>query len=112
MASIWEDLGITPVINAQGNRTLLGGNTPVPEVQQVMDEMEEYYVDMGDLFDKVSERIAEMLVMGVPSSSPTRNPPASAARKQPASPMPGFQPSAAAQSMARSRSARLMARIL
>ena len=61
MTNIWEDLGIRPVINAQGNRTLLGGSTPVQEVQDIMDEMDEYYVDMGELIDTVSTRIAEML---------------------------------------------------
>jgi len=61
MTSIWEDIGVTPVLNAMGNRTLLGGNTPSASVRAVMDETEEYYVDMGELIEKVSQRIAEML---------------------------------------------------
>ena len=61
MASIWEEVGVTPVLNAMGNRTLLGGNTPSASVRAVMDESEEYYADMGEVIDKVSLRIAEML---------------------------------------------------
>lgn len=61
MRSIWEEIGVTPVLNAQGNRTLLGGNTPAGAVRAAMDEAEEYYVDMGELIDKTSERIAELL---------------------------------------------------
>lgn len=48
-------------MNAQGNRTLLGGNTPSQAVRDVMDAAEEYYTDMGQLTDRVSERIADML---------------------------------------------------
>ena len=61
MGGIFEDLNIRPVLNAHGNRTALGGNTPSPSVKALMDEMDEYYVDMGDLVDRVGERIAQML---------------------------------------------------
>ena len=61
MSSIYDELGVTPVLNAQGNRTLLGGNTVSPEVKAMMDEAEEYYAHMGDLTNRVSEKIADML---------------------------------------------------
>ena len=61
MSNIYEELGVYPVINAMGHRTLLGGGTPSPEVRAVMDESEEYYADMGELLDRVGERVAEML---------------------------------------------------
>ena len=61
MSNIYEELGVNPVINAMGHRTLLGGGTPSPEVRAVMDESEEYYADMGELIDRVGERVAEML---------------------------------------------------
>ena len=61
MTTVFEELGVRPVINAQGNRTLLGGGTPAPEIRAMMDSIEEYYVHMGELMDVVGERIAGML---------------------------------------------------
>ena len=61
MTTIFEELGVRPVINAQGNRTLLGGGTPSPELRQLMDDAEDYYVNMSELMDAVGVRIADML---------------------------------------------------
>ena len=61
MASIYDELGVRPVLNAQGNRTLLGGSTPSPAVRELMDAMGEYYVDLGELMDSVAVRISDML---------------------------------------------------
>ena len=61
MSGIYDELGVRTVINAQGNRTLLGGNTTHANVHALMDEAEEHYVNMGELMDKVGERIAGML---------------------------------------------------
>ena len=61
MTTIFEELGVRPVINAQGNRTLLGGGTPAPEIREMMDAAEEYYVNMSELMDAVGERISDML---------------------------------------------------
>ena len=61
MTTIFEELGVRPVINAQGNRTLLGGGTPSPEVREMMDAAEDYYVNLSELMDAVGERISDML---------------------------------------------------
>ena len=61
MSGIFQELGVRPVLNAMGNRTLLGGSTPSEGVRALMEEAEEYYVDMGELMDAVGERIAGML---------------------------------------------------
>ena len=61
MVNIFEELGISPVLNGHGNRTALGGNTPSSDVRAIMDAIEEHYVDMGQLADSVGEKIAEML---------------------------------------------------
>ena len=61
MSSIYDELGVSPVINAMGNRTLLGGGTPSPVVRALMDDAEGYYADMGQLMDRVGERVADML---------------------------------------------------
>ena len=61
MTNIYEELGLRPVLNAQGNRTLLGGATPSAQVRALMEAAEEFYIDMGELMDNVAERIAGML---------------------------------------------------
>ncbi|MDP6422879.1 MAG: aminotransferase class V-fold PLP-dependent enzyme [SAR202 cluster bacterium] len=61
MASIFEELNVRPVLNAQGNRTLLGGGTPSETVRTLMDDSEEFYVNLGELMDSVGHRIADML---------------------------------------------------
>ena len=59
--SIYEELGVRPVLNAAGNMTLLGGNTPSSTIHALMDESEEYYVNMSELIASVGEKIADML---------------------------------------------------
>lgn len=61
MNNIFDELGVRPVLNAQGNRTLLGGGTPSGNVRELMDSIEDHYVNMGELIDAVSSRIAQML---------------------------------------------------
>ena len=61
MSAIFDELGVRPVLNAQGNRTLLGGNTVSADVRAIMDDSEEYYAHMGELMDRVGEKIADML---------------------------------------------------
>lgn len=61
MSNIYDELGATPILNAHGNRTLLGGSTPSATVRALMDEAEEYYVDMGELIDKIGISISNML---------------------------------------------------
>ena len=59
MGAIFEELGVRPVLNAQGNRTLLGGSTPSASVRALMEEAEEYYVDMGELMERHAERVGD-----------------------------------------------------
>ena len=61
MSNIYDELGVAPVLNAQGNRTLLGGTTPWAAVRAIMDAADDYYVDMSDLMDNVAERVSDML---------------------------------------------------
>ena len=61
MSTIYDELGVSPVLNAHGNRTLLGGSTPSEAVRALMAQADDYYADMGDLMDTVGERIANML---------------------------------------------------
>ena len=61
MGNIYDELGVSPVLNGRGNQTLLGGSTVSPFVRKCMDEAEEDYVDMGNLADAVGNRIADLL---------------------------------------------------
>ena len=58
---IYNDLGLTPVINAIGNKTTLGGSTATTKVRAAMDAANEYYVDMPELMEVSGERIATLL---------------------------------------------------
>jgi L-seryl-tRNA(Ser) seleniumtransferase len=61
VASIYDQLGVKPVINARGHNTVLGGSTPSPRVRQAMDEAERYYVEMQDLLRRAGEIISQHL---------------------------------------------------
>ncbi len=58
---IYAEMGATPVINAIGNRTLLGGSAPSVSVRQAMEAANRYYVDMGELLESTGEVIAQLL---------------------------------------------------
>jgi uncharacterized pyridoxal phosphate-dependent enzyme len=60
-AQLYRDLGTTPVINACGNMTVLGGSRVSPAVQEAMVAANRYYVSMDDLFRETGKRIAELL---------------------------------------------------
>jgi seryl-tRNA(Sec) selenium transferase len=63
---LYADLGVRPVINALGARTVLGGSEPHPEVVQAMQLAGRYYVDMDELFIRSGEVIADMI--GAPAT--------------------------------------------
>jgi len=60
-AQLYRDLGATPVINAAGNQTVIGGSRPSPAVQEAMTAASRYYVSMDELFQSTGEIIAELL---------------------------------------------------
>jgi D-glucosaminate-6-phosphate ammonia-lyase len=59
--SIYEEIGATPLINACGHKTLLGGSTPSPRVQAAMERAAEYYVDMPQLLEQSGRVVADLL---------------------------------------------------
>ena len=59
--NVYESLGVTPVINARGNNTVLGGSTPSARVRRAMQDVERYYVDMQQLLDRSGQVIAGLL---------------------------------------------------
>src|SRR2546425_1145529 len=60
-SGIYEQLGVTPVINARGNNTVLGGSTPSARVWRAMQDAERYYVDMQQLLERSGQVIADLL---------------------------------------------------
>ncbi|MBB29279.1 MAG: hypothetical protein CME25_10320 [Gemmatimonadetes bacterium] len=60
-AQLYRDLGATPVINAVGNHTVIGGSRISPRVQEAMVAANRYYVSMDELFHSTGEMIADLL---------------------------------------------------
>jgi L-seryl-tRNA(Ser) seleniumtransferase len=59
--SVYEMLDVKPVINAVGTVTVLGGSVMPPEVVAAWAEAAKHFVDLVELQDKVSGRIAKLL---------------------------------------------------
>jgi L-seryl-tRNA(Ser) seleniumtransferase len=64
--SIYKELGATPVVNATGSVTFLGGSTPNPEVKAAMEAANSAFIPLIHLEQVAGDRIAEML--GVPAA--------------------------------------------
>ncbi|TAK24428.1 MAG: aminotransferase class V-fold PLP-dependent enzyme [Chloroflexota bacterium] len=64
--SIFERIGVKPVINAKGFNTVVGGNTPSARMREAIAEVERYYVDMQQLLAASGRAIATM--MGAPAA--------------------------------------------
>ncbi|NKB71170.1 MAG: hypothetical protein GKR89_29210 [Candidatus Latescibacteria bacterium] len=60
-AQLYRDLGCTPVINAAGNQTILGGSRVSPTVQKAMIAANRYYVEMRALQVQTGAAIAAMV---------------------------------------------------
>jgi L-seryl-tRNA(Ser) seleniumtransferase len=58
--TIYERLGVRPVINAVGTLTTLGGSLMPPEVKRAMDEASRHFVRIHDLQAAVGRRLAEL----------------------------------------------------
>lgn len=59
--SVWESLGVKPVINCNGHMTMLGGSSLSPGVRATMEAANRYFVEMSDLLAKSGELIAGWL---------------------------------------------------
>ncbi len=59
--NVYEELGLTTVINGQGTMTYLGGSLMRPEVEEVMALAGKHFVSIADLEVAAGKRIAEML---------------------------------------------------
>ncbi len=59
--TIFERLGVPPVINASGIYTDLGGSRLSPSIWAAMAEVNDSFIDMVELLDRTGEMIAGML---------------------------------------------------
>src|SRR5947209_9257867 len=59
-SDLYRAIGVRPVINARGTFTIISGSQTLPEVKQAMDEASRSYVQMDELMDGVSKRLAEL----------------------------------------------------
>lgn len=59
--NVYQELGVTTVINGQGTMTYLGGSLPRPEVEEVMALAGKHFCSIPDLEVAAGKRIAEML---------------------------------------------------
>jgi uncharacterized pyridoxal phosphate-dependent enzyme len=59
--NVYDELGVTTVINGQGTMTVLGGSLMRPEVEAVMALAGRHFVSVQDLEVAAGKRIAEML---------------------------------------------------
>jgi len=59
--NVYEELGVTTVINGQGTMTVLGGSLARPEVEAVMALAGQHFCSIPDLEVAAGNRIAEML---------------------------------------------------
>jgi uncharacterized pyridoxal phosphate-dependent enzyme len=59
--NVYEELGVTTVINGQGTMTVLGGSLMRSEVETVMTLAGKHFVSIPDLEVAAGKRIAEML---------------------------------------------------
>src|SRR5262245_612371 len=59
--SVYESLGVKPIINATGTVTILGGSLMPPEVIAAWADAARHFVNLSQLQDKVGERIAKLI---------------------------------------------------
>jgi uncharacterized pyridoxal phosphate-dependent enzyme len=59
--NVYEELGVTTVINGEGTMTMLGGSLIRPEVEAVMALAARHFVSIPELEVAAGKRIAEML---------------------------------------------------
>src|SRR5919106_4294253 len=58
--SVYQRLGVRPIINAVGTLTTLSGSLMLPEVKRAMEEASRSFVRIHELQEKAGKRLAEL----------------------------------------------------
>ncbi len=58
--ALYSSIGVKPVINARGTFTIISGSQSLPEVKQAMNAASRNFVQMDELMNGVSARLAEI----------------------------------------------------
>lgn len=58
--SIYESIGVRPLINARGTVTIVGASRVLPEVKEAMDRASREYVQLDELMEGVGRRLAAL----------------------------------------------------
>ena len=58
--SIYERIGVRPIINCRGTYTVIGGSLELPEVTAAQQAAAQHYVQLDELADGVGARLAEL----------------------------------------------------
>jgi L-seryl-tRNA(Ser) seleniumtransferase len=59
-ANLYRSIGVRPLINAHGTFTIITGSQTLPDVKRAMDDASRGYVQMDELMEGVSQRLAEL----------------------------------------------------
>ncbi len=58
--TIYESIGVRPIVNCRGTYTIISGSQSLPEVKKAMEEASRHYVHLDELMEGVSARLAEL----------------------------------------------------
>src|SRR5207249_2785165 len=59
-ANLYRSIGVRPLLNARGTFTIITGSQTLPEVKRAMEEASRHFVQMDELMEGVSKRLAEL----------------------------------------------------
>jgi L-seryl-tRNA(Ser) seleniumtransferase len=59
-ANLYQSIGVRPILNAKGTFTIITGSLTLPEVKHAMDEAGRHFVQMDELMEGVSKRLADL----------------------------------------------------
>ena len=59
-SALYESIGVRPIINARGTFTILTGSQSLPQVKDAMEKASRSYVQMDELMQGVSQKLAEL----------------------------------------------------